>query len=66
MSCEARVRAAVRSLPFVESDSVRTSLASRRALFRTKKDHTFDLTATTKALRDAGYDKVEVVAEPKG
>ena len=55
----------MRSLPFVEADSVRPSLASRKVLFRTKKDQTFDLTAARKALNDAGYDKVEVVAEPK-
>jgi hypothetical protein len=56
----------VRSLPFVEPDSVRASLSSRRVLFQLKKDHTFDLEAAQKALRDAGYAKVEVVKEPKG
>ena len=56
----------MRSLPFVEADSVRAYLKSRRVVFRTKKDHTFDLTAATKALQDAGYNEVEVVSEPKG
>ena len=56
----------MRSLPFVEPDSIRASLKSHRVLFRTKKDHAFDLPAVTKALRDAGYDKVEVVSEPGG
>lgn len=55
----------MRSLPFVEPDSVRASLESRRVLFRTKKDHAFDLKALTKALKDAGYDKVEMVSEPE-
>lgn len=66
MSCEARVRAAVKTLPFVESDSIRTSLAARKVLFRTKKDQPFDLPAARKALADAGYDKAEVVTEPAG
>ena len=56
----------MRSLPFIEPDSVRPSLASRRVLFRTKQDHASDLTAVTKALQDAGYDKVELVSKPGG
>ena len=55
----------MRSLPFVEPDSVRPSLASRRVAFRTKKDQSFDLTAARKVLHDAGYDEVELVSEPK-
>jgi hypothetical protein len=66
VSCEARVRAAVKALPFVEPDSVRPSLSSRKVLFRLKKDQPFDLPAVRKALGDAGYDKVEVVTDPKG
>jgi hypothetical protein len=56
----------VKTLPFVEPDSIRTSLAARKVLFRTKKDQPFDLPAAKKALADAGYDKVEVVTEPAG
>lgn len=66
MSCEARVRAALRSLPFIEPDSVRPSLASRQVMFTVKKGQKFDLRATREALGKAGYDKVEVVSEPKG
>ena len=55
----------MRSLPFVEPDSVRPSLASRRVVFRTKNGQPFDLTAARNALRDAGYDEVELVSEPK-
>lgn len=56
----------MKTLPFVEPDSIRTSLAARKVLFRTKKDHAFDLPAARKALADAGYAKVEVVTEPAG
>jgi hypothetical protein len=49
-----------------EPDSVRPSLASRRVVVRPKTGQAFDLTAVRKALRDAGYDKVEVVSQPKG
>lgn len=56
----------MRSLSFVEPDSVRPSLASRKVLFQVKKGHAFDLLATRKALANSGYDKVEVVTEPKG
>ena len=56
----------MKTLPFVEPDSVRSSLSSRKVLFRTKKNQSFDLPATKKALADAGYDKAEVVTEPKG
>lgn len=56
----------MRSLPFIEADSVRASLKSRQVIFRTKKDHAFDLKTATKALQDAGYPGVELVSEPKG
>lgn len=56
----------MKTLPFVEPDSVRPSLAARKVLFRLKKDHTFDLPAAQKALAAAGYDEVEVVTEPTG
>ena len=56
----------MRSLPFVEPDSVRPSLTARKVLFRIKTDHAFDLPATRKALGDAGYDQIEVVKKPTG
>jgi hypothetical protein len=54
----------VRSLPFVEPESVRTSLSARRALFRVKPGEAFDPEATRKALADSGYAEVEVVTVP--
>lgn len=56
----------MKTLPFVELDSVRPSLAARKVLFRLKKDHAFDLPAARKALSDAGYNEVEVVTERAG
>ena len=55
----------MRSLPFVEPESVRASLASQQVLFSIKNGQSFDLQALRQELGKAGYDKVEVVSEPK-
>ena len=61
----ARVRASLRSLPFVEPDSVHPSLSSRQVMFTLKTGQIFDFAATREALGKAGYDKMVVVSEPK-
>ena len=54
----------MKSLPFVDVESVRPSLAKRQVTFRAKPDTPFDLEATKKALRDAGYDDIQLVGKP--
>lgn len=51
----------MQSLPFVDADTVRPSLADRQVTFRAKKDTSFDLEATKTALREKGYDDVKLV-----
>ncbi len=55
----------MRTLPFVDADSVRPSLAKRQVTFRAKPNTAFDLAATKKALRDAGYDDIQLAEKPK-
>ena len=55
----------MRTLPFVDADTIRPSLAKRQVMFRTKPDTPFDLVATKKALLDAGYDNIQLVEKPK-
>jgi len=58
------VRAALKALPWVEQDSVRTDVSKREVRFglRDKKD--FDFEQVKEALARKGYKEVELVAGP--
>jgi hypothetical protein len=58
------VRAALKTLPWVEHDSITTNVPSRTVTFNVKNKSQFDLEKLKEALKQQNYDPIELISGP--
>ena len=64
MSCSAKVTTALKSLPWVEPDTIKTNVSIRQVRFTVKDSKQFDLAAAQEAIKQKGYDNVSLLKGP--